>query len=94
MKFLDLDKCRDFRYNSPILFWSACALISVLLITGWIFFLSSLPRGDDILLIMKNASTVTKQEHPIGYYLVVLWDLFILSICTGFAHSLIFKTKK
>lgn len=91
MKFLDLDKCRQFRYDSPILFWTACVLISVLLVTGWTFFLSSLLKGDGILLIMKSASTVSKQEHPVGYYLAVLWDLFILSICNGFAYSLIFK---
>jgi hypothetical protein len=94
MKFLDFDKCRQFRYSSPLIFWSACALISILLMTGWIFFLSSLLKGDDILLLMKNASTVSKQNHPIGYYLAILWDLFILNIFSYFAYTIIFKTKK
>jgi hypothetical protein len=94
MKFLDIDKCSQFRYSSPIIFWSACILVSLLLMTGWVFFLTSLLTGEDIVLIMKNSSTVSKQNHPIAYYLAILWDLFILSIFSYFAHALMFKTKK
>ena len=68
MKLIDLDKAKKFRIESPLLFVLSILLMSLLSIAGWITVGISI-FSEAAILIIKNAPTILKSEHPIGYIL-------------------------
>ena len=92
MKLIDLDKVKKFRIESPLLFALFILLMSLLSIGGWVMVGVSI-LSESAILIIKNAPTILKSGHPIGYIFALVWNVSVAGFITYFTYHYITKTK-
>ena len=92
MNFIDFEKIRDSRRNNPILFWFCSLSLILVLLFIWVVSVLGLSSGE-VNLMIKQAPTVSIQEHPFGFTLAAIFNLVVLSFSTFCLYLIISKTK-
>ncbi|PPD56921.1 MAG: hypothetical protein CTY10_01555 [Methylotenera sp.] len=93
MNLFDPDKPRRFKSEKPEIFW--LSWIFLFLTTAFCFytFIQGLML-DSLPLLLKGATSISKHENPVGFFLVMAFDLLVLAIMTTYLYLIIEKTKE